>query len=347
MSMSPASDGRPRAGGASAAGDVPASIRARRDDPGTNAALAESAVAPEMLSATVSDDPAVTVFFDGACPLCSREIAFYRGLRGADAIRWIDATRCAPAAFPGGVSRDVALARFHAALPDGRVVTGARAFLAVWARLPRFRTLARIGSIPPLPTVLEWGYRLFLRIRPLLQRFAAARTAAPGWLVRELRSDHAGETGAVWIYRGILACTRDPVLTEFARRHLATESEHLRLIEGVLSPRDRSWLLPAWRAAGFVTGALPALVGRKATFATIQAVETFVDHHYQAQIDRLDPTGPHAGLRDLLERCRLDECAHRDEAASRLANPPGPVLRLWTAVVARGSAGAVVLARIL
>jgi demethoxyubiquinone hydroxylase (CLK1/Coq7/Cat5 family)/predicted DCC family thiol-disulfide oxidoreductase YuxK len=287
----------------------------------------------------------MTVFYDGACPLCSHEIAFYRGLNGAEAIRWVDATRCDAAAFPGGVSRGAALARFHATLPDGRVVTGARAFLAVWSRLPRFVALARIGSVPPVPTFLEWGYRLSLRVRPLLQRFAAARTAAPAWLVRELRSDHAGETGAVWIYRGILACTRDPALTEFAARHLETESEHLRLIEGVLSPRDRSWLLPAWRAAGFVTGALPALTGRNATFATIQAVETFVDRHYHAQIDRLDPAGPHAELRALLERCRLDECAHRDDAASRLGASPGPVLRLWTGLVGRGSAAAVVLAR--
>lgn len=31
----------------------------------------------------------------------------------------------------------------------------------------------------------------------------------PASLVADLRSDHAGETGAVVIYRGILAVTRD------------------------------------------------------------------------------------------------------------------------------------------
>ena len=38
---------------------------------------------------------------------------------------------------------------------------------------------------------------------------------------------------------------------------------------------------------GWLTGALPALFGRKAIFATIEAVETFVDHHYAQQIARL------------------------------------------------------------
>lgn len=46
-------------------------------------------------------------------------------------------------------------------------------------------------------------------------------------LIGELRSDHAGETGVVWIDRGSLAVSRDPVAREFAQRHLlATEQRH-------------------------------------------------------------------------------------------------------------------------
>ena len=58
------------------------------------------------------------------------------------------------------------------------------------------------------------------------------------YLVRELRSDHAGETGAVYIYKGIAAVakiTNDSELLNLARSHGATESEHLELIESVLA----------------------------------------------------------------------------------------------------------------
>ena len=33
-------------------------------------------------------------------------------------------------------------------------------------------------------------------------------------------SDHAGEAGAVMIYRGILKLTKDPEIAEFAKNHL-------------------------------------------------------------------------------------------------------------------------------
>ena len=89
-------------------------------------------------------------------------------------------------------------------------------------------------------------------------------SALPAWLIGELRSDHAGETGAVLIYAGILATCRDADILAFAQRHKATEQEHLDLIETILPPGQRSLLLPIWRVAGWLTGALPGLFGRYA-----------------------------------------------------------------------------------
>jgi ubiquinone biosynthesis monooxygenase Coq7 len=168
----------------------------------------------------------------------------------------------------------------------------------------------------------------------------------PAWLVGELRSDHAGETGAVRIYDGILAVSRDAAVRDFASRHRATEQGHLDLLEGLLPPADRSRLLPIWRVAGWLTGALPALFGPRAVFATVDAVETFVDHHYRAQTDRLAAEGILPHIHALLEHCREEEVHHRDEARKAGQGPAyGPVLRAWAWIVGSGSAAAVAAAK--
>ena len=167
----------------------------------------------------------------------------------------------------------------------------------------------------------------------------------PRWLQQELRSDHAGEFGAVMIYRGILAVSRDVSVREFATSHLRTEQKHLALMEEIVPSAGRTRLLPLWRVMGWLTGALPALFGRQAVFATIEAVETFVDHHYEQQIVRLTPEGGHGPLRQVLVDCQADEISHRDEAASLALPKRNVLLRLWCAVVGSGSAAAVVAAK--
>mgnify|MGYP006145652575 FL=1 len=93
-----------------------------------------------------------------------------------------------------------------------------------------------------------------------------------------------------------------------------------------------------------MTGAIPAMFGPRAVYATIDAVESFVDHHYQQQIDHIRQHGGPPGLLELLLQCQADECHHRDEAASLAGQTPWP-LKLWCRVVGSGSAAAVVLAR--
>ena len=80
-------------------------------------------------------------------------------------------------------------------------------------------------------------------------------------------------------------------------------------------------------------------------FVTIEAVETFVDHHYQEQLNRIDPEGKYADIRLILEECQADEIAHRDEARGLATQARGPLLRIWALVVKSGSAAAVWAAR--
>jgi ubiquinone biosynthesis monooxygenase Coq7 len=291
--------------------------------------------------------PALTVYFDGACPVCSREIAMYRRQPGAEACTWIDASACPDAALGPDLTRDAALARFHVRRADGELVDGMRGFAALWRTLPRTAWLGRVASIWPIPIVLDAAYRAFLALRRFWRPTPAPALPWPADIVADLRSDHAGEIGAVRIYRGVLAVARDPALRAFAAHHLETEMRHLEVVSAHLPKIAHSRLLPAWRIAGWLTGALPALFGPRAVYATIAAVETFVDRHYAEQIERLDAMPPdprRAALRADLEGCRLDEVAHRDEALA--AGPAGGgAIRLWAALVGGGSAAAVKLAR--
>jgi predicted DCC family thiol-disulfide oxidoreductase YuxK len=116
--------------------------------------------------------PKVLVWFDGACPLCRREIAWMRRLDRRGAIAFVDVSR---AAKPDGagcpVDRSVLLARFHA-LEDGRVVSGAAAFAAMWRAVPLLRPLGLAARNGLVLAGLERLYGLFLRVRPRLQRAA-------------------------------------------------------------------------------------------------------------------------------------------------------------------------------
>jgi ubiquinone biosynthesis monooxygenase Coq7 len=168
----------------------------------------------------------------------------------------------------------------------------------------------------------------------------------PAWLRRDLRSDHAGESGAVEIYRGILAVSRSDAVRTFATEHLETESRHLRLMDDLVPPAQRSRLTWLWRLAGWITGALPALFGPRAVFRTIEAVETFVDGHYADQVAALSDAGPeYAGLRNTLAACREDEVHHRDDARHHAGTAPGLVGRAWSWLVNAGSHAGVAVAR--
>lgn len=180
-------------------------------------------------------------------------------------------------------------------------------------------------------------------LRPLELEALAPIERLPEPILRELRSDHAGELGAVWIYHGVLAVARDPELRAFAEEHLRAEQAHLDFFLTQLPRRWQSSLAPLWRLAGFLLGALPALVGSRAVYRTVAAVESFVDDHYQVQIDMLDAHPEYRWLRERLVSFREDELHHRDEAAERFG--AAPLEGSWARIVKGGSAAGAALAR--
>jgi len=123
---------------------------------------------------TVQEALPLTVLYDGACPLCRREIGIYRGLQPLSSDSPLCFADVSDAAWPlpPGTTREQLLARFHVRGRDGELLSGAQAFLALWAALPGWRWLALAGRLPGAAWLMERGYRLFLRWRPMLQRWA-------------------------------------------------------------------------------------------------------------------------------------------------------------------------------
>lgn len=120
----------------------------------------------------VDEPPPLTVLYDGACPLCRREIGVYRGLQPHSPVCFADVSDAAQP-LPAGTTREQLLARFHVRSRDGELLSGAEAFLALWAALPGWRRLALAGRLPGATWMMERMYRVFLRWRPALQRLAA------------------------------------------------------------------------------------------------------------------------------------------------------------------------------
>jgi predicted DCC family thiol-disulfide oxidoreductase YuxK len=108
-----------------------------------------------------------TVYYDGGCPVCSREVGFYQGRDVSDSFAWVDVARADEAALGQGLSRNEALARMHVRRADGTIVSGAAAFAEIWRGIPGLRWLGRMLAVPPFGALAELGYRLFLRARKL------------------------------------------------------------------------------------------------------------------------------------------------------------------------------------
>ncbi|HSX59362.1 MAG TPA: DUF393 domain-containing protein [Tahibacter sp.] len=113
----------------------------------------------------------ITVFFDGYCPVCRREVAAYRRLAPQAAIRWHDIASDAPSVERDGFDLAAALALLHVRDGDGRLRIGLQAHLCLWQRLPGWRLLvAPLQRFDALYRAADAAYRLFTRWRPGLRR---------------------------------------------------------------------------------------------------------------------------------------------------------------------------------
>ena len=113
----------------------------------------------------------VVIWYDGGCPLCTREIALMRRLDWRSRINFVDLldddAHCS-------VDRKAMLARLHA-LENGQLLSGAAAFAAMWRAIPLLRPLGIIARNRLVLLGFECLYLAFLRVRPRIQAAMWAR----------------------------------------------------------------------------------------------------------------------------------------------------------------------------
>lgn len=135
-----------------------------------------------------------------------------------------------------------------------------------------------------------------------------------------LRVDHAGEYGAVHIYRAQRAVFEGRAGREAIAADMAgmqdQEAVHLARFETLLNAeRVRPTLLiPLWRMAAVALGTGTALMGEKAAHACTEAVESVIEEHYADQIAELQERDP--ALAAELVVFRDEELAHHDHAVA-------------------------------
>lgn len=114
----------------------------------------------------------LSVYFDGACPLCSREIAHYQRHPEAHRLRFVDIAAPGFDAAAEGLDAARVHKEMHVKTAAGEVLTAVPAFAAIWRALGGrgYQLLARLTEAPLLRPALAAGYRLFAFARPYLPR---------------------------------------------------------------------------------------------------------------------------------------------------------------------------------
>lgn len=124
-------------------------------------------------------DATIELFYDGGCPLCSREVRFLQRRDRRGAIRFTDIDAAGFEAVPGGPGLDGLMARIHARLPDGTWVEGVEVFRRLYTAIG-FGPLVALSRLPGIARLLDWSYAVFARNRRRLTGRCTADTCGRG-----------------------------------------------------------------------------------------------------------------------------------------------------------------------
>lgn len=121
----------------------------------------------------------ISVYYDGLCPLCSREIAHYRTQKGQENFYFIDITAPEFKAEEEGLDPYQIHKVMHVRNSEGHIKTGLDAFITIWENLPQYFWLGELAKKSYLKPLLNLFYNIFAKFRPYLPRNSRACMTSP------------------------------------------------------------------------------------------------------------------------------------------------------------------------
>ena len=98
------------------------------------------------------------IFFNNSCSICRSEINVYKK-QGIKQLEWVDITNNKDAEIDTKKTNKDLLRRLHVK-SDGKIYSGAEAFIVLWNKMPKFKLLSKILSNPIIFHIFSLGYEL-------------------------------------------------------------------------------------------------------------------------------------------------------------------------------------------
>lgn len=101
----------------------------------------------------------ITVYYDGKCGLCAKEINHYKTIAPKGLFQWQDVTESMDGMEKHNISLVRALKRIHAENTAGKLFSGVGAFLLIWTQLSfKWRFLAFLLALPLIRQIADLTY---------------------------------------------------------------------------------------------------------------------------------------------------------------------------------------------
>ena len=100
----------------------------------------------------------IKVYFNDSCNICRLEINHYKKIADST-LEWVDITNNEDALVKTSKTQAELLRRLHV-IEDGKVIGGAKAFIIIWSKIPKYKILAKIFSFKPLFIIFHYIYEI-------------------------------------------------------------------------------------------------------------------------------------------------------------------------------------------